>query len=179
MSSWNLRKQDIRGKCGLLIYSIARRECNSMNNDFEALAKFYGVSIIDFDFPSKIRGVYQDGVIGINTDVTDPAERRCIIACEMGRHLMRGYRGIVLTEEQENIIAFYWAVSYIMPLSALIEALKFENKTVTDVAAFLNVTPQFVKTGLAFYKNSMGSRIFYHNHVIDLEKEIVDYSKVG
>ena len=76
-------------------------------------------------------------------------------------------------------MAFYWAVSYIMPLSAVIEASKFKIKTVTDLAEFLNVTPQFVKSGIAFYKNSMGSRIFYHNHVIDLEKEIVDYSKVG
>ena len=150
-----------------------------MYSDLEALAEFYGVRIVDYDFPATIRGVYHDGVIGINKDVTDPAERRCIIACEMGRHLMRGYRGIVLTEEQENIIAFYWAVSYIMPLSALIEASKFKIKTLTDLAEFLNVTPQFVKSGIAFYKNSMGSRIFYHNHVIDLEKEIVDYSKVG
>ena len=151
-----------------------------MNNDFEALAKFYGVSIIDFDFPSKIRGVYQDGVIGINTDVTDPAERRCIIACEMGRHLMRKNNTIVFTDEQEHTIAFYWAVSYLMPLSSLIEADKLKFTTATEIAEFLNVTPQFVKTGIEFYKNSLGSRIFHNNHVIDLEnRKIINLKQVG
>ena len=92
-----------------------------MNNDFEALANFYGVRIVDYDFPSTIRGVYHDGVIGINKDVSDPAERRCIIAYEMGRHLMRKNNTIDFTDEQEHTIAFYWAVSYLMPLSSLIE----------------------------------------------------------
>lgn len=150
-----------------------------MNNDLDALANFYGVRVVDYNFPSKIRGVYQDGIIGINKDVLDPAERRCIIACEMGRHLVRKNKSIVLTEEQEHIAAFYWAVSYLMPLSAFIEASKFDLKTATEFAEFLNVTPQFVKTGIAFYKNSMGNRIFYQNHVIDLEKEKIELLKVG
>ena len=151
-----------------------------MNNDFEALANFYGVRIIDYDFPSTIRGVYHDGVIGINKDVTDPAERRCIIAYEMGRHLMRKNNTIVFTEEQEHTIAFYWAVSYLMPLSSFIEVDKLKLTTATEVAKFLNVTPQFVKTGIEFYKNSLGNRIFHNNHVIDLEnRKIINLKKVG
>ena len=151
-----------------------------MNNDFEALANFYGVRIIDYDFPSTIRGVYHDGVIGINKDVTDPAERRCIIAYEMGRHLMRKNNTIDFTDEQEHTIAFYWAVSYLMPLSSFIEADKYKFTTATEFAKFLNVTPQFVKTGIEFYKNSLGNRIFHNNHVIDLEnRKIENMKKVG
>lgn len=150
-----------------------------MNNDLEALADFHGVSIVDFDFPSKIRGAYHNGVIGINKDILDPIDRRCIIACEMGRHLIRKNKCIVLTDEQEHVAAFYWAVSYLMPLSAFIEADQFKFTTATEFAAFLNVTPQFCKSGIAFYKNSMGSRIFYNNHVIDLEKEKIEYLQVG
>lgn len=150
-----------------------------MYNDLEALAEFHGVRIVDFDFPSKIRGAYHNGVIGINKDIQDAAERRCIIACEMGRHLVRKNKSIVLTEEQEHIAALYWAVNQLMPLSAFIDGSFYEFKTATAFAEFLNVTPQFVKTGVAFYKNSLGSRIFYRNHVIDLEKENVEYLKVG
>ena len=150
-----------------------------MSKDLEALAEFYGVRIVDYDFPSKIRGVYHNGVIGINKDVLDPAERRCIIACEMGRHLMRKNKSIVLTEEQEHIGAFYWAVSYLMPFSAFIEANR-RGICAADFAGYLQVTQQFLNTGIEFYKNSMGNRVFYHNHVIDLENRKIQYlSEVG
>ena len=150
-----------------------------MSKDLEVLAEFYGVRIVDYDFPSKIRGVYHNGVIGINKDVHDPIERRCIIACEMGRHLMRKNNSIVLTEEQEHIAAFYWAVNYLMPLSAFIEANK-HGVSASDFADYLQVTQQFVNTGIEFYKNCMGKRVFYHNHVIDFENRKIQYlSEVG
>ena len=150
-----------------------------MNNDLESLADFHGVRIVDFDFPSKIRGVYHNGVIGINKDILDPIERRCIIACEMGRHLVRKNKCIVLTEEQEQVAAFYWAVNYLMPLSAFIEAKRL-GLCAADFACYLRVTPQFEKAGIEFYKNSIGKRAFYQNHVIDFENRKIQYlAKVG
>lgn len=149
-----------------------------MNNDLETLAKFHGVRVLDFNFPSKIRGAYHDGVIGINNDIKDAAERRCIIACEMGRHLVRKNKSIVLTEEQEQVAALYWAVNYLMPLSAFIQAKRL-GICAADFACYLRVTPQFLKTGIEFYKNCMGSRIFYHNYIIDLENKKIELLKVG
>ena len=151
-----------------------------MYNDLEALADFHGVRIVDFDFPSKIRGAYHNGVIGINKDIQDAAERRCIIACEMGRHLARKNKCIVLTEEQEQVAAFYWAVNYLMPLSAFVQARRL-GICAADFACYLRVTPQFVKTGVEFYKNSLGKRVYCNNYVIDLENRKIEYfaKKVG
>ena len=150
-----------------------------MCNDLEALAEFHGVRIVDFDFPSKIRGAYHNGVIGINKDIQDAAERRCIIACEMGRHLVRKNKSIVLTEEQEHIAAFYWAVNYLMPLSAFIEAKRL-GVCAADFGDYLRVTQQFEKAGIEFYKNSIGMRAFYRNHVIDFENRKIQYlAEVG
>lgn len=151
-----------------------------MYNDLESLVDFHGVRIVDFDFPSKIRGAYHNGVIGINKDIQDAADRRCIIACEMGRHLVRMNKSIVLTEEQEHIAAFYWAVNYLMPLSAFVQAKRL-GICAADFACYLRVTPQFVKTGVEFYKNSLGKRVYCNNYVIDLENRKIEYfaKKVG
>ena len=131
-----------------------------MCNEFEKQAEFYGIPIVDFEFPSKIRGAYHNGVIGINKDIQDAAERRCIIACEMGRHLVRKNKSIILTEEQEQVAAFYWAVNYLMPLSAFVQAKRL-GICAADFACYLRVTPQFVKTGIEFYKNSSKNRSKY------------------
>ena len=151
-----------------------------MFEDLEALAEFYGVRIVDYDFPSTIRGVYHDGVIGINKNIEDYAERRCLIACNMGRHLLRKNKSIVLTEEQENIRAMQWAVMYLMPFHALCDEKKFGMLSDQEFAKALNVTPQFFKTGIELYKNSVGNRVFFHGLVIDLEnKKIESLKEVG
>lgn len=142
-------------------------------------AEFYGVPIVDFEFPSAIRGAYYDGVIGINKEIGDNAERRCIITCEMGRHLLRKNKSIFFTEEQENILAMHWAVSVLMPLSAFIEYDRLGlNKE--GFADYLNITPQFLKSGIEVYKNVLGNRILFKNCIIDLENRSVEYlKKVG
>ena len=145
-----------------------------MCNELEKQAEFYGVPIVDFEFPSAIRGAYHNGVIGINKEIEDSAERRCIIACELGRHLLRKNKSIFLTEEQENILAMHWAVSTLLPLSALIETKRLGMHEAQEIANYWGITPQFLKTGVEFYKNFYGGRILYHDCVIDLENRRIE-----
>lgn len=148
-----------------------------MCKEFEKQAEFYGIPIVDFEFPSKIRGAYHNGVIGINKEIGDNAERRCIIACEMGRHLLRKNKSIFLTEEQENILAMHWAVSVLMPLSAFIEYDRLGLNKDEGFADYLNITPQFLKSGVEVYKNLLGNRILFQNCIIDLENKNIEYLK--
>ena len=151
-----------------------------MCNKLEKQAEFYGIPIVDFEFPSAIRGAYHNGVIGINKEIGDNAERRCIIACEMGRHLLRKNKSIFLNEEQENILAMHWAVSVLLPLSAFVECYELGECSVEALADYLNITPQFVRSGIEVYKTVLGNRILFENAIIDLENKTIEYlEKVG
>ena len=145
-----------------------------MYTEIEKKAEFYGATIVDFDFPSSIRYAYYNGVIAINKKIVDDADRRCIIALGLGRHLMGNNNSIALSEEVSNVVALHWAVSNLMPFNALIEAKKLGLDSVNEVAEYLRVTPDFFETGIEFYKNTYGSRIFHHDCIIDLEKNIVE-----
>ena len=148
--------------------------------ELEKIAEFYGASIVDYDFASSIRYVYHNGVIGINKNIVDVATRRCIIAFGIGRHLMHNNKSISFNEEQSNMVALHCAVSLLMPFDVLVEAGKLGLRTANDLSEFLGVTPDFVRTGVEFYKNAYGVRILYQDWIIDLENRIViPMKKVG
>jgi hypothetical protein len=148
-----------------------------MCKKLEKKAEFYGASIVDYDFPPAIRGAYHNGIIGINKSIVDNAERRCTIAFQLGRHLMRKNKCIAFSEEQENVMAMHWAVSVLMPISAFVEGKKLSLKNAEEFADYLRITPQFLKSGVEFYKNTMGSRILYQDCVIDLENRRIESLK--
>ena len=150
-----------------------------MCKELERKAKFYGATIVDYDFPCSIRYAYHNGVIGINKKIADDAERRCIIALGLGRHLMHVNKSISLSEKHEDLIAMHWAVSVLMPLSAFVEASKL-GYCADEFADYLQVTPEFLKNGIEFYKNTYGTRALYQDCIIDFEnKKIEALKKVG
>ena len=144
--------------------------------EIEKKAEFYGATIVDYDFPSSIRYVYHNGVIGINKSIVDVAERRCIIALGLGRHLMHNNKCIVYTEEQSNVVAMHWAVSILIPLGAFIEANRL-GYCANEFADYLQITPEFLKSGIEFYKNIYGTRIMYQDSIIDLENRKIETLK--
>lgn len=148
-----------------------------MCKELEKKAEFYGIPIVDFEFPSAIRSAYHNGVIGINKNIGDDAERRCIIVREMGRHLLRKNKTLSLNDEQENILAMHWAVSVLMPLSAFIEYDRFGRNSADGLVDYLNITPQFFKSGIEVYKSMLGNRILFQNCIIDLENKRIEYLK--
>jgi len=149
------------------------------SKDIEKQADFYGAKIVDFNFSSSIRGAYYSGVIGINKNITNCAERRCIIACELGRHILRKNSSIFLTEDQENILAMHWAVSTLIPFSAFINA-KRHGYCAKEFADYLKVTEGFLLKGIELYKTIYGTKVMYQDYVIDLEnKKIESLKKVG
>lgn len=151
-----------------------------MCKELETLADFYGACIVEYDFPTSIRGAYHDGVIAVNKDVKSEAERRCIVACELGRHIMRNNKSIVLTEEQKDISALHWAVMKLMPLSAIADAYKNGADTLQKYAAALGVTPQFLRAGIDFYSKTFGTRILQDGIIIDFDSCAVQCTrKVG
>lgn len=150
-----------------------------MCKDLEKKAEFYGVAIVDYDFPSSIRYAYHNGVIGINKKIVDEAERRCIIALGLGRHLMLNNNNIVFSEQQSNAIAMHWAVSILIPLGAFVEANRL-GYCADEFADYLKITPEFLNSGIEFYKNIYGTRVMYQDSIIDLEnRKIETLKKVG
>lgn len=146
-----------------------------MCKELEKQAEFYGIPIVDFEFPSAIRSAYHNGVIGINKEIGNDAERRCIIVREIGRHLLRKNENISLTDEQESILAMHWAVSVLLPLKAFVECNQLGKISEDELAEYLNITPQFVKSGIEVYKSVLGNRILYQNYIIDLENRKIEY----
>lgn len=151
-----------------------------MCKELEKKAKFYGVTIVDFDFPPSIRYAYHNGVLGINKNIVDVAMRRCIIAFGIGRHLLSNNKCITYTDEQSDKIALHWAVSTLMPFNAFVEAKRLGLYATKEIAEFMKVTPDFLEKGVEFYKAAYGSRILYQDYIIDLEnKRIESLKEVG
>ena len=139
-----------------------------MCKELETLADFYGACIVDYDFHDSIRGAYYDGVIAVNRNINSIPERRCIIACELGRHIMRNNKSIILTDEYKDITALHWAVTKLMPLHDIAMAYEHGANTPEEYAEYLGITTQFLASGIDFYRKTFGYRILQDGIIIDL-----------
>lgn len=111
-----------------------------------------------YEFKMINKGLYADGVISINKHLPH-AEKTCILAEELGHHFT-SYGDILDQKKYENekqeLRARAWAAEMLLPLDKFISAFEYGCRDRFELAAFLEVTEEFISESVEYYKRKHG-----------------------
>lgn len=132
-----------------------------------------GIDIVDYDFNSdKIKGLYCDGVIGINKSIKNTVERTCILAEELGHH-HTSVGNIIDQTKIENIKqeqkARMWAYNKQIGLHGIIDAYKRDCRNIHEMADYLDITEGFLRDALEAYRLKYGQCVDIDNYTVYFE----------
>ena len=118
------------------------------------------IEVFYLPLQGKLKGLYYDKAIAINTNIETTAEKTCILAEELGHHYTTV--GNILNQSKiqnrrQERRARAWAYEKLVPLDKLVEAYKKGIRARHELAEYLGVTEQFLCDALKYYKEKYGS----------------------
>ncbi len=116
-----------------------------------------GLEIIDYEFSSRIKGIYSrpHSTIAINKKCT-PREKKCVIVEELGHHYTS--HGDILDQaslnnRKQERTARAWGYDKILKSENIIKTAIKEHSSYYDLALALDVTPEYLIEALKYYQN--------------------------
>lgn len=145
-------------------------------NSYEKLldaAENSGANVIDYPFSSpRIKGLYCDGTIAISKNLKTDAERACVLAEELGHH-ETSTAVIIETDKVPNRkqerVARALAYNRLIGLTGIISCYRSGCLNLYEMAEHLDVTEDFLKEALLYYRAKYGTCTTLDNHVIYFE----------
>lgn len=132
-----------------------------------------GIDVIDCNFNSdSIKGLYCDGVIGINKNIKNMAEKTCVLAEELGHHHTSAGNIIDQTKTEnrkQELKARMWAYDRQIGLIGIIKAYKRGCRNIHEIADYLDVTEDFLRNALEAYRLKYGHYINVDNYTVYFE----------
>lgn len=127
----------------------------------------------------KLKGLYIDGNIALNTSIRTHSEKACILAEELGHHCTT-YGHILDQNRAENRKqerrARAWAYERLVSMQSLIDASKHGIRSRYELAEYLGVSERFLEEAIQYYKDKhglyyeVGKYIVYFDPMRVLEK---------
>lgn len=142
----------------------------SISDELRDEARGFGADVIDWDFgDTRIKGLYCDGTIALNSRLDTSAEKNAIIAEELGHHLTCG--GVILDQSsvenrKQEARGRIWSYNRLIGLYGLIRAYRAGCRNRYEVADLLEVPEPFVDEAVAYYKSKYGLCKTIDNYVI-------------
>lgn len=131
------------------------------------------VEIIDYPFTSdRIKGLYCDGTIALDSDMYTESERACVLAEELGHHYTSS--GNILNQSiaenrKQELLARTWAYNKLIGLTGIVDSYKSRCRNYSEMAEYLNVTEGFLNDALGRYRDKYGICTEYESYVIYFE----------
>lgn len=128
-----------------------------------------GVEIYENNYIGKLKGLYVDNTITINTNVTSNMEKNCILAEELG-HYHTSYGDIIdqskLENRKQERRARAWGYERLVGVIDLIDAYKSGVKSRFELAEYLGVTEEFIEEVIIHYRLKYGLFCKIDNYVV-------------
>ena len=142
-------------------------------NTFEHLedeACMDGIEIIHREFKSnRIKGLYCDGTVALNSQIETSKERACILAEELGHHHTSVGVIVDLSDAQnrkQERQARIWAYNKQIGLRGLIRAYENGCRSRYEIAEFLEVTEEFLEDAISTYREKYGVYTAIDNYIV-------------
>lgn len=117
------------------------------------------IEVIEFTFRGTNKGMYADSTIAIRKDIETTAERKCILAEELG-HFHANTGNITdlkpIQNRKQEGQARKWSYEKLVPLKSLIRASCSGCMNIYELAEYLDVTEDFLKDALKYYERKYG-----------------------
>lgn len=135
-------------------------------------AHLNNVDIHERTMPKRIKGLYADNVIWLNSELPTTKEKRCVLAEELG-HYHTSIGDIIdqsnLYNRKQEKQARNWAYKRLIPLHKIIKAFDAGVQSKYELAEYLNVTEAFLLDALKRYKEEYGVSKNINKHTIYFE----------
>lgn len=138
------------------LYDILLDECDNLNIEV-------------YERHMRIKGLYSDDVIWINKSLPTSIDKCCVLAEEVGHyHTTVGdiLDQSTIENRKQELKARAWAYNRLFPLSKLIQAHQLHIANTYELADFLNITEDFLKAALDWYKSKYGLYVRIDNFTI-------------
>ena len=118
---------------------------------------------------TRIKGLYINNHIAINTDMKTDREKICILAEELGHHAT-SYGNIIdqsstFNRKQESI-ARIWAYNELIGLRGIVDCYNAGCQNTYEMADALDITETFLLEALFYYKEKYGVFTQIDNYII-------------
>lgn len=127
------------------------------------------VKVVSLPLPGRLKGLYADNTIAINTHLQTTVERTCILAEELGHYYTTAGNILdqskLINRKQEHK-ARRWAVRKLIKIEDFIRAFEDGIQNRTELAEFLEVTESFIALALKHFRNIYGYSVTLHNYII-------------
>ncbi|MFA5528841.1 MAG: ImmA/IrrE family metallo-endopeptidase [Peptostreptococcales bacterium] len=140
-----------------------------------------GIEVFENNYIGKLKGLYVDNTITINTNIETETDKKCTLVEELGHHYKTA--GDIL--DQSNInnrkqerLARAWGYENLISLQNIIQAKKEGIRNKYELAEYLEVTEEFLCDALKYYKNKCEKVCMIGKYVIGFEPLEV-YEKVN
>lgn len=124
---------------------------------------------------TRLKGLYCDGNIALSSELHTEAERRCVLAEEIGHHyttvgniLDMNTIGNRKQEQQARL----WAYNNVVGLIGVINAYKAGCQNLYEMADYLEVSEEFLLDALNRYRSKYGTCTALDNYVIFFEPHL-------
>lgn len=129
-----------------------------------------GIDIVNRNFNSnRIKGLYCDGTVALNSQIETSKERACVLAEELGHHHTSVGVIVDLSDAQnrkQERQARLWAYNNRIGLYGLIRAYENGCRDRYETAEFLNVTEEFLEDAIKCYREKYGVYTTVDNYTI-------------
>ena len=127
------------------------------------------IKVYDYKLTPDLKGLYFNGNIAINEDIQTLAEKKCILAEELGHHFMNV--GNIL--DQDNVVNIKqeklgrsWAIRKLVGITDLINAFNDNVRSRYELAEYLDVTEEFIEDAIEYYISKYGEYYQIDNYVV-------------
>lgn len=127
------------------------------------------IEVVALHFRGKIKGLYYDGVIAINENISTTAEKTCVLAEELGHHFTSCGNILntsVTVNRKQEVKARRWAVKRLVSFDGIIQAFKAGCRNMCEVAEYIGVTEEFLRQAFETYSHIYGIFKEYGRYVI-------------
>lgn len=154
-------------------------------NAYESLedeARKDNIDIIPYNFRNdKLRGLYCDGVIGLNKDIDTTTEKACILAEELGHHYTTVGNILDLEDpanRKQERRARLWGYDRLIGLQGLINAYEAGCQNRFEIADYLNVSEKYLQECIEVYSEKYGNGICIENYSITFVPYLIVGKKI-
>lgn len=132
-----------------------------------------GLEVLEIPFKSnRIKGLYCNSTIAINSKLKDSRKKACILAEEIAHHDLTVGNILDLSDTQnrkQEMLARLKAYNHMVGLTGLIRSYEYGCRSLYEMAEFLDVTETFLKDALEAYRLKYGEGITIDNYYITFE----------
>lgn len=134
------------------------------------------VEILENSCIGRLKGLYVDNTITLNTSIETISDKKCILAEELG-HYFTSFGDIrdqskVENRKQENR-ARAWGYERLIGIINLVNAYKNGISNRYELAEYLGVTEDYIDDALNYYKGKYGPYYVIDNYAVYFDPLII------